>query len=459
MYVSTRWFLALGVAAALAGCGDDARPTDAGGTDAGLRDSGRSDGGHVDAGRTDSGGGGDGNDSFAQAVDIPVGDTAGAAGTIDPPGDHDFFRFEGMADDWMIISTEANPDGELTMVDTVITLYDSSMTQIAEDDDAQPWVNPDSEIIIRLPTTGTYYVEVQEFSTWSGDPDVGQPDFDYVITAFGLNLTAASVTVDPESGDTLATAADVNLDMSFGLVVGDLRDTSDVDVYRFTVGGTGVQNVEADIMPWGTDSYGSTSPAGAFWLTDEAGSTIIARSDPSMDYNELSPSLDPGNYLLWLDHPGGTAGANDFYVLKVYAGAMENTLEAMEMANNTLAGAEALPLTDSMGTRSGFILAHLPTNADVDYFSIDVLAGEEVTFVCSSAAAGSGVRALRVELRDGTDTALAAMTEATPDGADILDRAVPSAGTYYLRLSKGSQDATVTGDWVRCGVHAEVPAP
>jgi hypothetical protein len=35
---------------------------------------------------------------------------------------------------------------------------------------------------------------------------------------------------------------------------------------------------------------------------------------------------------------------------------------------------------------------------------------------------------------------------------------VSGAGTYLLKLSKGSQDSEVTGNWVRCGVALGAPS-
>ena len=39
-----------------------------------------------------------------------------------------------------------------------------------------------------------------------------------------------------------------------------------------------------------------------------------------------------------------------------------------------------------------------------------------------------------------------------PMAAQIDEAALPGAGTYLIRLTKSGQSATVTGDWVRCGV-------
>ena len=138
------------IALAAMGCdgGDTPDPmTDAGGnpgTDAGMMmgtDAGSNPG-------TDAGPGGDGNDSFATAQDASSGEVMGR---ISPAGDVDFYSFTGTAGQWLIVATEANPEDMDGMVDTVVTLFDSGMNQIAENDDAVPRVSTDSEIISSSP--------------------------------------------------------------------------------------------------------------------------------------------------------------------------------------------------------------------------------------------------------------------------------------------------------------------
>src|SRR5687767_3829216 len=108
--------------------------------DAGMPDAGRI---SVDSGpRPDAGPPpGDGNDTPATADEIMIGAKSPTAGVLNPPGDDDWYTFEGMADQWVQILTTANMDDDPEMVDTVLTLYDSTMTQIAENDDRVPRVN------------------------------------------------------------------------------------------------------------------------------------------------------------------------------------------------------------------------------------------------------------------------------------------------------------------------------
>jgi hypothetical protein len=435
------------------GCNSPRPATDAG-SDAPLV----LDGGPGTDGNRDGGGGGtDGNDSFAQAVSVTVGMT-GVMERIGTPGDHDFFSFAATAGTWYVIDTEANPDDDDTMVDTVITLYDASMTQIAENDDSVPRVNTDSELIWHCPADGTYYLELQEFSDWSPDSTMaeGDPSYTYTLTVNEVDPAAAVVRIDGEPGNDATTAEALRTNMNFGLLLGTFEDASDVDVFTFTVSGTTAWFL--DPMPSGMDGYGSTSPAGRVYVMPADESETIARIDNSGDdYTDFSPALPPGDYLLFVEHGGAAAGANDFYAFKIVTG-MENTPEGMEASNGTLAGAEALTqMTDADGLVSGFVLAQLGAPSDIDYFSFDLAAGHQMSVACGSASGGSGVRGLRVEVRDASDAVIAMATEAAPMNAFIEDTTASSAGTYYVRLTKTGQDPEVTGTWARCGVRSAVP--
>jgi hypothetical protein len=444
--------LALGAALIAGGCGDDDTTTDDmgtvdmfTGTDAFTADEGVPDMGDPS---------GDGNDSFETADPIELG-TPVADAVIDPAGDQDFYSFTGEEGQWVILSTEANPDDDPEMVDTVLTLYDSSMTQIAENDDGIPRFNTDSEIITRLPAAGTYYVRVLEFSDWADDTPEGMASFTYELLVAALDPDAVGVTVDAEGGDDVASSQNIGLSTSadgdFGLLVGDLRDGSDVDVYSFSVTAS-KPNAQFTVLPADVDGNGSTALPSAVWVTDMAGTEIIGRVDPSA-LPELSPGLPEGQYKLWIEH-GGSAGSNDFYVLKVFRLTSDNPPEEDEVANGVAATAEPLTLADDDGDgiSNGFILAELP-DADVDHFSFAVEAGDVVSAFCGSRTAGSGVIDLTATITDVTGvTELGSDTETATEAVAIEELDVGGAGTYLLRLEKDSQDAEVTGDWVRCGV-------
>jgi hypothetical protein len=401
----------------------------------------------VDGGPT-----GDGNDSFATATPLELG--APESGVINPAGDRDYYSFEGTAGQWIQIFTEANPDDDPALVDTVITLYDSSMRQIAENDDSVPRVNTDSELTVRLPSTGRYYVLVQEYSTWAGETAEGGRTFEYDLTVGQLNESEDAVNVDAEAGDDAASAQALTFFSgmgggTFSLIAGTL-DAGDVDVYSFSMPAGG-GSYSVNVMPSGSTGNGSTATLASAWITSADGSEIIARITPTAMRGELAPALAEGDYLLWVSQ-GGAAGANDFYVLKAFGGG-DNPPEAMEAANDVPATAETLTLN---AERSGFVLARL-TEGDVDHFSFTTMGAERVSVACGSASLGSGVQGLSAALvNQAGDTVITTMNEG-PMGVLINAQAVPTAGTYLLRLTSTGQSPEVTGNWVRCGVHLRVP--
>lgn len=458
---STRSLLLM-ASLALVACGGDNPGTDAGAdtgpmTDAPMRDTPRTDAGPDDG-------------TFEGARNVPVTPAGTAAmnvmDAIEAPGDHDFWRFDGTAGDWVVIATTANEMDNPMMVDTVITLYDSTRAQIAENDDSIPRVNTDSEIVIRLPSTGTYYVEVQEFSDWmpSMPPDPeGSPSYTYQLAVLQL-ANGAPFNIPTETGDDAASASPIAFGGTGGngaFLLGVLDDATDVDVYSFTTTASpGLLSI--DVMPAGAAGYGSTRAAARAWVTNMAGTEVLARISPrDMMQDDLSPSLPAGDFLLWVDAGGGTAGANDHYVLKMNRG-MENPVE-MEIAgmntNDTTATAEALTVTDDMGTGRAFILARLSAT-DTDIFSFSPPAGVEMNVFCGSASSGSGLTGLRAELLgpDGT-TVLGSGTETATDGAAIQMIAVATAGTHYIRLTATGQSPEVTGNWARCGLALVTPMP
>jgi hypothetical protein len=400
-------------------------------------------------------GGGDGNDSFGDAQELTV-DGPGGQGVIQEPLDHDFFKFTGTAGAWLHIVTVANPNDDPALVDTVVQLYDESMTRIAENDDAVPRVNTDSELALRLPATGTYYLEIQEFSDWDpASPTAeGDPSYTYqiLITTFdGMAPGILEETTD--AGDMPGTAVAAKFNMNSGVILGDLNGPGDVDVYSLAVGaaGPGVPLlISSAVAPAGDTGYGSTTSVGELYITNMANTQVLAKIVGTDGRFALSPPVQANTtYLLWVKHPGGTAGANDFYFYRFFIG-QENPAETETVpgTNDTTTGAESKVF--EMG--SFFVLAHLP-DGDVDYFRFQATAGQMLSVACTAHSSGSGVTGFRAEVRGPTDVPLSGVTEPSAQTLSIGPLTVATSDTHYLRLSKTGQEAGINGDWARCGVH------
>jgi hypothetical protein len=401
----------------------------------------------------------DPNGTFETATMVTPHETMTTAEVIQPAGDVDYFQFSGTAGQWIIIYTGSD-ETAMPRVDTVVTLYDSARTQIAENDG-----NVDSEIIIRLPTTGTYYVRVQDFSTFMpATPPAprGGPTLAYQLGIEELTSSDPRILIDAEPGDDAASATDVDIFARLGVVLGQIDDATDVDVFRIynTSSMTAPESLNILVMPPGPMGYGATRTAGRIWITDPGGNIVARRSIDAMT-DGIAPALTMGGgaqHLIWVEAPSGALGANDHYVVKVIYGA-ENTPEAAT-PNETLATAQIVMLVpDEMGTAERyFALPRLPAG-DVDYFGFDVVANRQLTVVCGSRTAGSGIMGLTVSVRDSADAELGMDVETETEFALVEDLMLPSAGRYYVRLSATGMDPEVTGDWIRCGIHAVPPAP
>lgn len=445
------WLLILGLL--LAGCDGDGETDGGTDTDAGDVDAGDD----VDAG---PGSTGDGNDSFAEADPVTLGESVMAR--IDPAGDLDYFTFEGTAGDWLLVDTDANPDSMDGLLDTVVTLYDASMNIIAENDDGLPRVSPDSELITQLPSTGTYYVLVQEFSTWERAPEPadtpeGMATFVYELLVTTLDDELNQINIDVEPNNDAASAQNMTRQGNFGVLAGSFDSAGDTDVYAFVMGAN--PNPNFFIMPIGPTGYGAPELPTSIYVTTEDGSDIVARLTPNSDGQfgmfEFDPSLPFGRYNV---HVEGNAGS---YAIKTFIGG-DNPPEEEEMTNGDPATPEMLEFTPVEGMETverAFVLAQLPAG-DTDYFVVNAGAGNVISATCGSRTSGSGIQDLTVELTDtaGMLLAGATATETPTDNAFIEAFMPPAPGEYRVRLTRGAQIADVSGAWVRCGITVGPPA-
>ncbi len=395
----------------------------------------------------DTGPTGDGNDSFADADPLLESRVEGA---ISRPGDLDYYSFNGTAGQWFVIGAAPTAEDEEDRLDTVITLFDSSMNRIAESDDEIPRTGTGSGIYTRLPQNGTYYILVQDFSTWTEgeiEPE-GKPSFTYELVV-GV-LSPASATIDPETGNDAEYAQTVEYSNNTGLILGTFNNTTDVDVFAFTIPEANVF-ARFILLPGGPTGMGYTGQPRRIWIENEAGQQIAGNTFGSQI--SLQPHLPAGNYFLFVSAPE-TMGENDFYVIKSYR-FEDNPLETMEATNDVVTTPEPLTFSaEAPPERWGYVLAQLG-DGDVDHFSITTIGDEQVTVACTSRSSGSGILGLRADLLTVEGDPLdppATSTETDVEGALLFNVTVPSAGTYVLRLTRMAQDPELTGDWVRCGV-------
>ena len=147
-----------------------------------------------------------------------------------------------------------------------------------------------------------------------------------------------------------------------------------------------------------------------------------------------------------------TLGTNPFYWLTSAIDQADNPLETMEATNGVATTPEPIAMMVADNGTSGYVLAVPERRRGL---LLDHRAGQNLSVSCGSRSSGSGVIGLGVQLQTdaGAPVSAGSATETEIAGVTLTDLPV-AAGTYLLRLSQTIQDSEVTGNWVRCGIHA-----
>jgi len=480
-----------------AGAGGAAGAAGAGGGGAGAGGASGGQGGSGGAG----GARGDGNDSFKQAIELTIG-ASPVQGQLEPlDGDRDYYSFQAAKGDAIIVLTVAKPDVDPfspAYPDLVVTLYDESGVQIAENDDPVPRTTQDARILTVVPETGTYYLEVSEYCfSWAKGPmQVGcntQVESPYYSISVGLlNPLQGGFAEETEPNDAPATASlwdyqSAGMGKYLATVGwGDFALAGDVDVFQFTPPGDvnlGVGSVQplydgrfdADFsfLPAGPNAGGSVDTVGIVRVIDAATLEVLAELDvgaaidPTYGAQLSVPLLADGSatYYLTLDAKAGASGPAYFYFVWGVAGA-GNPVEGDPMwdvgldGNDAPSAADVLyGVTNADGSDSYFVEGNVPAG-DADHYQIPNDASL-VTVLCSGLAIGSGAT-LRASVvgADGLLVHPLATADETlaNGGATFADVPTPAAGgEMFLRVEAIAQNAAVTGDHYRCGVRVRDP--
>lgn len=487
--LQNRLVVLLSVAVALVGCGG--KPTVDAGTGGGGGITGTGGGGGASGGGTGGGGAtGGGGGSMDAGVDAGVAGTSCAnaipavlgdspMGKIDVAGKKVFYKFSADAGQWLDLKTTANPNDAVNTLDTALTLFDATgATKLASDDDAYPRLSTDSELYYRVATASTFCLTVEDWSSWAGKPPVAPATNTYTLALRSVAPAATTSNMDTEPNDTAAAAQTGKLAMgtgfALGILYGDLASGADVDVYKFTIP-AGLDSLTIELQPLGVPSgvgsngYGSGLDRVSVKVMQTNGTVIGAWTTSSSSYATTPDSINvpvtTGDVLVSIERPtGSTATANDFYVSTI-SFSTDNPLEMMDATNGTLAGAEPLALTvdtTDPKIKRAYLLGTIGT-ADTDFYSVAVTANDVVSLSCGALRTGSGLTAT-YEMEDAAGTALQTETEtATADiywgtapGASKTPVTATATGNLLLKVT-GTQDATITGNWYRCGLVVTSP--
>lgn len=411
---------------------------------------------------------------------VPLDPAAATSDQLDPTGDVDFYSFEGKKGDIFTIgivsqlaqTTQFDP----ASIDSVITVYGPDKQPYAFNDDPAIRNTNDSQILTILPKDGTYYVKVEECSTWLADNPKGgascaspidKTNVDYQIYIDKMDLVKSTSQVfDKEPNDKPAEAQAVAYGTNkagkyyLSQMLGFFASATDVDVYKFSAPQDNKDDktrlsANFDSDNGGVDGNGSTAQLGLLWIASEATPTaIIAQADFATQ--GLNVPLKFGKtYYLYVVRADGPVGAWDFYSL-THSWGGGNPIELMDLANDTTVGSETLTAAKSAaGLAQYFVEGDLINQAkDVDIFNF-APAGKTMSVTCGALYSGSGLRDLTVEVLGEDGKVIASGIETEKKLANVDKFAVPQgAFKLYIRVT-ATQDAKVLSSFYRCGVHED----
>jgi len=434
----------------------------------------------------------DGNDTKETATQTKIGTDPSkdsVAGALDPVAtDQDWYKFDGKKGQAINIITAAKTGTDKfdpTYVDLVITMYDSTGKQIAEQDDPNPRNSNDPFIMTVLPADGTYYIRVVECTKWEKGgaancapvAKITKKNYSMYISEILFTGAGEVKETEPNENETQATALtykkNPNQAGSYYLttMMGTFSSATDVDTYSFTIPAdvtvTSGSRLNASFytQEGGADGNGSTTTPSEIWVTEKASPTVIlskvdfSKKDvKSMDGQSIDVPLVSGKeYVVFYKRAATPSGTNDFYFDLSGFGAGNPVEKETTNENDTLATAEKLTMATGQ-TGSYFVEGDLKTTTDVDYFSVAVpsTAWETVSVACAAERSGSGLRNFTVNLQkaDGSAVTGGTIVESPTQSAVLSQLATPSGqANLIVKLSATSMDANIKGTYYRCGIH------
>ena len=434
-----------------------------------------------------------GGTSFDNAIDITssIDVTTGTMGTLADTKTKDYYKVTLAAGDRLLFATSTNAttvtDG--TVTDTVVTVYDSSKTAIAQDDDAWPRSSTDSQLFAEARAAGTYYITVEDCNSHTSSgcyPAASVTDFAYTLHVFHPNKLQSPEIYAASTNDGTTAHADTipyaipagGTAANYGIYTldGNFAATTSVQAFSFTVPKATLSgdraHVEFFVQPIGPmNGDGSTSNIKA-WVTPSNGTTILASADQS-NYKDgdstdgpldLSvPVTENAQYYLFVQNTAQTsAPTTDYYFIQHFAGQFYFGTTEAEGAkgigvNDTYLTAQVLATPSQASAGTFFADGDLSQTADVDWYEVDPPAGTKTAdLTCESARQGSGVVGLTATLyaADGSTMLGTTGAETATKDLDNASITIPANTTKaYMKVSATSVGSTTnTGTFYRCDV-------
>jgi hypothetical protein len=269
----------------------------------------------------------------------------------------------------------------------------------------------------------------------------------------------------------------LNQGIGLGRMMGSFSSATDVDLFKLTMP-VGTTNLEFNLPPLGLpgageNGYGSGVDRVSVKVIDADAGTVIGQWLTTAAAAQTAPDsisvpvVAGTDVLLSVERPSGsTATANDFYTSFIVA-QTDNPVETADMTNDALATPEVMGLTvdaTNAKVKRGFILGKLGGTDMADHFSVAVTANDTVTVACGSLRTSSGLTAtytmfdtMGAQIQTETETATADVFWGPANFGGTRPTITAAATGNLIFKVTGTQDATNTGNWYRCGLRVTSP--
>ncbi len=409
---------------------------------------------------------GDRDNSFDEGTTLRLNEVR--EGLIEPPGDIDYFVYESPGQEWLRIQT-TNSGDPIDSLDTVVRVFAENGAEHARADNfATGRVNSfDSVAIFWLPRAGTWYVTVEDVSTYYTDvfdEPRGDETFEYTLEM----IEFGNGTLEPDSellpNDVLELPGGNNI-FSFGILLEEPGDSDWLVIDPPFAG----QPLEV----WGTPTPGSdaqplvrlserNTPGDA----DDPSVLVAEKEDVGTD--GICSYFDPLDELYTLEATDRLGGGSDDHWYVVYVRTYEPE------ANHPVFGdaiweREAEPNDDPADAWSAPLVTELTSNGTA----------YDTAYVQGTLESGDDIDRIRVEMADLPNlsvrcwaddfgsTADLQVTVLDPSGTDITPQdqgfEPTSAGylTYNINTSPGAHDVLIEAEdslggpsaYYRCAVY------
>ena len=224
-------------------------------------------------------------------------------GTIEPAGDHDYFKFNGEAGQVITIDVDANSLNPSSLLDSELYLYNSDGDQLFYNDD---YDGSDSQIVeFPLPSDDIYYIMVRNYESLDGGPE-----YSYHLKVDLDGFTNADA-YEPNNDFEHATGISIGSSLSEAII----NPEGDYDYFKFKGSAEQVITIDVDAMSLNPPS----SLDSVLYLYNSVGDQLAYNDDYGGSDSDSRivgfPLLSDDTYYLLVKDYDDLGGEGYFYTL------------------------------------------------------------------------------------------------------------------------------------------------